>query len=520
MMLDEADNANPMSQEPLATPDELRARLAVTPAAQETVVQARQTIRDILSGEDSRLLIIVGPCSIHDLEAAREYATRLHTLAEEVQDSMILVMRTYFEKPRTRLGWKGFVNDPHLDGSFAINEGLRRAREFLLELAHMGLPAGTEMLNPMVLSYFSDLVCWTAVGARTAASQPHREVVSGLPMPVGFKNGTDGDIDVAVNGLICAASPHRYVGMTSSGRCGVCRTKGNPDTHIVLRGGKRPNYDSASIALCGNRLKDEGLSSSIVVDCSHGNSLKDPMRQVQAMRHCCSQIAHGDPFIVGFMIESHLRGGKQSLRAGASSAAYGVSITDACLGWEMTENLIRDCRDELCHILPRRRLRSRSPESRTAQAERKDRQSGCPTRSRSVRDLRRRLDVVDERLLWGLKDRLKIVEAICEEKINGGKALFDGDRERKVLRHAHRTAEHIGLDVQAARNVMRSVVDESLRLQVQSSANLSAKVRPDERSRRRFIIVGGRGRMGRCFAELFAQRGHAVRILEKDEPVR
>ncbi|MCP5195890.1 MAG: 3-deoxy-7-phosphoheptulonate synthase [Gammaproteobacteria bacterium] len=333
---------NVAALEVLPTPEEIKQRLPLSEAAANTVFQARETIKHILDRQDPRLFVVVGPCSIHDVAAARDYAQRLKTLADEVKDTLFIVMRVYFEKPRTTVGWKGLINDPRMDDTFRIDEGLQIARSLLLELAEMGLPAGIEALDPIIPQYISDLVAWTAIGARTTESQTHREIASGLSTPVGFKNGTNGNLEVAINALQSAARPHSFLGINPFGQSAVIRTLGNRYGHVVLRGGDRPNYDSVSIALCEKALRDKKLPVNIVIDCSHANSFKDPAMQPLVMRDCTHQIVEGNQSIVGLMIESNLGWGSQSIPADRSRLKYGVSVTDACIDWETTEKILRE----------------------------------------------------------------------------------------------------------------------------------------------------------------------------------
>jgi 3-deoxy-7-phosphoheptulonate synthase len=346
-MTDRVYNVNIVSETPLATPEEVKAALPLGGEAENTVYASRERIRKILDGADGGFLVIVGPCSIHDTDSALEYAHKLKALAGRVDDVLMLVMRVYFEKPRTSVGWKGFINDPDMDDSFRIDEGLRRAREFLLKLADLGLPAGTEALDPVTPQYIGDLVSWTAVGARTIESQTHREMASGLSTPVGFKNGTDGNIEVAVNALKSAQRPHHFLGITQKGVCAVFRTQGNPYGHIVLRGGARPNYDRESVALCARALEEAGLPLNIVVDCSHGNSEKDALRQPFVLSDCVGQIVAGNRSIRGFMIESNLAEGRQSPGTGGSAIDPRVSVTDSCVDWSTTEKMLVEAHNRL-----------------------------------------------------------------------------------------------------------------------------------------------------------------------------
>jgi 3-deoxy-7-phosphoheptulonate synthase len=349
------DNVNVLSQELLPTPGQVKRRLPLSPAARATVVAGRQAVRDILARRDHRLLVVVGPCSIHDVDAAREYAERLRALADGVGDTLLPIMRVYFEKPRTTVGWKGLINDPHMDDSFRIEQGLHLARELLLGIAERGLLAATEALDPITPQYLSDLVSWAAIGARTTESQTHREMASGLSMPVGIKNGTDGSLAVAINALKSVSRPHHFLGINQDGQCAVFRTRGNPDAHVVLRGGgARPNYDSASVAVCEQELAANGLARNIMIDCSHGNSHKDPRRQPLVAEDCARQILEGNRSIVGLMLESNLRAGSQPIPRDRSRLEYGVSVTDPCIDWPTTEKLLRARRERLAPVLPRR----------------------------------------------------------------------------------------------------------------------------------------------------------------------
>lgn len=348
------DNLNVLAQELLPTPAEVKDRLPLSERARETVQQGRQVVEDILDGRDPRLLVVIGPCSIHDVEAAKDYARRLKALHDELADSLYIVMRVYFEKPRTTVGWKGLINDPYMDDSFHIEEGLYRARELLLHIAELGLPAGTEALDPITPQYLGDLISWTAIGARTTESQTHREMASGLSTAVGFKNGTDGSLDVAINALRSASSPHSFLGITQEGRSAVIRTRGNRSGHVVLRGGKQPNYDSVSIALCEKELADAGLPTKLMVDCSHANSNKDPALQPLVLDNLVNQIMEGNRSIVGVMIESNLGWGNQKLGSDPAALEYGVSITDACIDWPTTERILRDANQRLAEPLPAR----------------------------------------------------------------------------------------------------------------------------------------------------------------------
>jgi 3-deoxy-7-phosphoheptulonate synthase len=336
-------NVNVISSEVLPTPEDIKHALPLTARASETVFKARGVIRDILERKDPRIFLVVGPCSIHDVMSAREYAQRLGLLARRVDSTLFLIMRVYFEKPRTTVGWKGLINDPDMDDSFHIEKGIRLARELLLHLAESGLPAATEALDPIMPQYLSELVSWTAIGARTTESQTHRELASGLSSPVGFKNGTDGTLSVAINALHSVRHPHHFLGITQQGQSAVFHTRGNTHAHIVLRGGGgRTNYDAVSIALCEQELARARLPGNIVVDCSHGNSNKDPALQPLVAENCVAQILDGNRSIVGLMLESNLQAGNQSIPADLRQLKYGVSVTDACMDWTTTERLLLD----------------------------------------------------------------------------------------------------------------------------------------------------------------------------------
>ena len=346
------NNLNVLSQELLPTPEQVKKSLPLTDEARAVVVQGRKTIRDILDGKDKRLFIVVGPCSIHDVDAAQEYAKRLKKLADEVSDTLVIIMRVYFEKPRTTVGWKGLINDPDMDDSFHIEKGLSLARQVLLDIASVGLTAATEALDPITPQYLSDLITWTAIGARTTESQTHREMSSGLSTPVGFKNGTDGSLSVAINALHSVSQPHHFLGINQSGECAVFRTRGNSHGHVVLRGGGgHPNYDSVNVKLCEDELTKAGLPTNIVIDCSHGNSMKDHNLQSLVLENCTNQIIEGNTSIVGVMLESNLHAGNQPVSKDLSQLKYGVSVTDACIDWETTEKIIRNMRDSLKPVI-------------------------------------------------------------------------------------------------------------------------------------------------------------------------
>ncbi len=349
------DNLNVLSQDLLITPTALKEELPAGPAAAQTVSAGRQTLCDILDRRDPRLFLVVGPCSIHDPSAALEYAERLKALADRVDDSLFLVMRVYFEKPRTTVGWKGLINDPHLDDSFALEEGLHIGRRLLLQLAEMGLPTATEALDPISPQYLQDLIAWSAIGARTTESQTHREMSSGLSMPIGFKNGTDGNLDVAINALKAVANPHSFLGINSEGRVSVVRTRGNAYAHVVLRGGHdKPNYDTVSVNLSERQLEAAGVSSNIVIDCSHANSNKQPELQPLVLEDVAHQIFEGNHSIVGAMLESNLHAGSQPIPKNLADLKYGVSVTDACIDWPTTEAAILKLRDKVADKLQAR----------------------------------------------------------------------------------------------------------------------------------------------------------------------
>jgi len=344
----ETSNVHVTRFEPLVAPRELLAELPISRQVATVVVDARHTIRRILTGADPRLLLIVGPCSIHDPAAALDYARRLAALRAELADVVYLVMRAYFEKPRTTVGWKGLISDPHLDGTRDMATGLRIARRLLLEINGLGLPAATELLGPVVPQYIADLVSWTAIGARTAESQTHRELASGLSMPVGFKNTTDGNLQVALDAMQAAGTPHTFLGMDDDGRSAIVHTTGNPERHLVLRGGGgRTNYDAISVGEAAALCTGRGLPVRVLVDCSHGNSSKDHNRQPEVLQAVVDQVASGSCHILGAMLESHLHGGSQKLGHGTEGLAYGVSITDACIDWGTTERILREAADRL-----------------------------------------------------------------------------------------------------------------------------------------------------------------------------
>jgi 3-deoxy-7-phosphoheptulonate synthase len=325
----------------LLTPNEVKSKLPFTNLAEQTVLRCRQEIEDILDFKDSRKFIVVGPCSIHDTKAALEYSERLKILAEQVKDKLLLIMRVYFEKPRTTVGWKGLINDPDMDNSFQIEKGLLIARSLLLKIAESGLPTATEALDPIIPQYISELIAWSAVGARTTESQTHREMASGLSMPVGFKNGTDGNIQVALNALQSASNPHHFLGINQRGQVSIFKTRGNVYGQIILRGGNgQPNFDAANVKLVEEKLKEANFPPRIVIDCSHGNSNKDYKLQASVFDNIIQQIVNGNTSIVGIMLESNLYEGNQPIPSKREQLKYGVSVTDKCIGWEETEKII------------------------------------------------------------------------------------------------------------------------------------------------------------------------------------
>ena len=354
-MSNNVHNINVASQDILATPASLKAAIPLTEALASAVRASRQAVFDILDRRDPRLLVVVGPCSIHDPVAALDYARRLRALAAELDDGLFVVMRAYFEKPRTTVGWKGLINDPHLDDSFQIEEGLHLARRLLADIVGLGLPVATEALDPISPQYLQDLIAWSAIGARTTESQTHREMASGLSSAVGFKNGTDGGLTVAVNALRSAARPHRFLGINSQGQVSVFTTRGNRYGHVVLRGGSAgPNYDSVHVRLCEEALAAAGLPVNIMVDCSHANSNKDPELQPLVAGDVADQITAGNRSIIGLMIESNINAGSQALPENLADLRYGVSLTDGCIGWDTTERCLRQLHAKVRNALAAR----------------------------------------------------------------------------------------------------------------------------------------------------------------------
>ncbi len=340
-------NVNIAGYEELITPAKIQKQVPVTKEALHNVLISRQTIQNILDGRDDRLFFVVGPCSIHDPKAALEYAEKLKKLSEKVSDKFFFIMRVYFEKPRTTIGWKGLINDPHMDDSFHIEEGLKTARKLLIDVNTMGLAAGTETLDPITPQYLAELITWAAIGARTAESQTHREISSGLSMPVGFKNGTDGNIQVAINAMSSMVNPHHFLGINEQGKVCKFSTKGNPYGHVILRGGsEKTNYDEKSLDLCLKALVKNNLREKIVVDCSHGNSAKDYLKQAEVLNSCVNQIIKGNKSLTGFMIESNLFAGNQKIED-PKKLKHGVSVTDSCVDWKMTEEMILKSYDRL-----------------------------------------------------------------------------------------------------------------------------------------------------------------------------
>lgn len=355
MIKDTVNNVHIRAEDVLVTPDSLSQEMPVSEKALKAISDARGIISDIIHRRDHRMLVVCGPCSIHDIDAAKDYALRLKELHESCKDTLFIVMRVYFEKPRTTTGWKGLINDPHIDGTFDIETGLRKARELLIWLAELELPVATEALDPISPQYLAELFSWSAIGARTSESQTHREMASGLSMPVGFKNGTDGSLDIAINALKSAASGHSFMGINKQGQVSIISTSGNPDGHIILRGGKQPNYDSVCVSECEIELENARLTAGLVVDCSHANSSKDYRRQPLVAKNVVNQILEGNQSIIGIMLESHLQSGNQSSEGKTpDELEYGVSITDGCIDWATTETLITQTRDKLITVLPLR----------------------------------------------------------------------------------------------------------------------------------------------------------------------
>ena len=349
------DDVNLQSIHPLVTPAELKTELPLTESAYQTVLHGRETIRNILDGKDKRIFVVIGPCSIHDPVAAHEYADRLKVLSDKIKDSIYVVMRVYFEKPRTTVGWKGLINDPDMNDSFNIEKGLRIGRKLLVELNEKGLPCATEALDPNSPQYYQDLITWSAIGARTTESQTHREMSSGLSSPVGFKNGTDGGLTVATNAMQSVKHGHHFLGLNNQGQVCVIRTSGNPYAHVVLRGGNgKPNYDAGSVAEAEAALAKAKVSTKIMIDTSHANSNKDPFLQPLVLKNITEQIIDGNKSIIGIMVESHLKGGRQEIPENLCDLEYGKSVTDGCIDWDTTEKVLLEMHEALKDVLPNR----------------------------------------------------------------------------------------------------------------------------------------------------------------------
>ena len=349
------DDVNLQSIHPLVTPAELKTELPLTESAYQTVLHGRETIRNILDGKDKRIFVVIGPCSIHDPVAAHEYADRLKVLSDKIKDSIYIVMRVYFEKPRTTVGWKGLINDPDMNDSFNIEKGLRIGRKLLVELNEKGLPCATEALDPNSPQYYQDLISWSAIGARTTESQTHREMSSGLSSPVVFKNGTDGGLTVATNAMQSVKHGHHFLGLNNQGQVSVIRTSGNPYAHVVLRGGNgKPNYDAGSVAEAEAALAKAKVSTKIMIDTSHANSNKDPFLQPLVLKNITEQIIDGNKSIIGIMVESHLKGGRQEIPENLCDLEYGKSVTDGCIDWDTTEKVLLEMHEALKDVLPNR----------------------------------------------------------------------------------------------------------------------------------------------------------------------
>ncbi len=345
------ENVNISEEQKIITPNELKDLYPLNENIIKTVAVGQQTVKNILSGEDKRILVVVGPCSIHDMKAAKEYANKLKNLADELKDSLYLVMRVYFEKPRTTVGWQGLINDPNLDNTFELEEGLKQARELLSYIAEIGLPVASEALDIVTPQYIQDLISWTAIGARTTESQSHRKMASGLTSVVGFKNGTDGNINIAIHALESVASPQNFISIHPSGDVAVVRTSGNPNTHIILRGGKGPNYSAEHVADYEKKLEKAGLPKRMMIDCSHANSEKNASNQTKVLKSIEEQIINGNTSIMGVMVESNLFHGKQKLSSDISTLKYGVSITDECIGWDETEKTLKSFSQNIKAVL-------------------------------------------------------------------------------------------------------------------------------------------------------------------------
>jgi 3-deoxy-7-phosphoheptulonate synthase len=336
------ENRHIVSEKQILSPDALKALHPLSPEDIQTIARGQQTSREVLNGEDPRLMVVVGPCSIHDTRSAIEYAQRLADLSLRLRDQLFIVMRVYFEKPRTNIGWQGFINDPYIDQSFEIGTGLKKARSLLIDITRMGLPVAGEALDIVTPPYIQDLLSYTAIGARTVESQSHRKMASGLTSPVGFKNATTGNVQVAINAIRSARNPHRFISINPSGNAAVIQTKGNPDTHLILRGGKEPNYSPKSVKDAEKRMREHDIEPSILIDCSHGNSGKKPSKQITVARNVVDQVLSVSSSIRGIMLESHLKWGNQPIAENPSELTYGLSITDACIDWETTETLLTE----------------------------------------------------------------------------------------------------------------------------------------------------------------------------------
>lgn len=357
MQISAIEDTNIKSNNNLISPYLLKKKFDVSPEVKKNISNWRKTISKILQGDDHRLMVVVGPCSIHDTEAGLDYARRLKKLSDELSDTLFIVMRVYFEKPRTTVGWKGLINDPHIDNSFQVESGLTTSRKLLLNIAEIGLPVATEALDPVSPQYYHDLISWTAIGARTTESQTHREMASGLSSPVGFKNGTDGSLSSSINAILSSSNPHRFLGINGDGQVSIIETKGNPDAHIVLRGGSTgPNFDSVSISICEVELEKKNLTPSIIIDCSHANSQKNHENQTLVADNIVSQILEGNQSIRGIMLESNINAGNQAIPENLDDLLYGVSITDKCIDWETTESSLTEMRVKLRYALLGRNL--------------------------------------------------------------------------------------------------------------------------------------------------------------------
>lgn len=351
MLKDKINNVRIANEQQLITPHEIKTLLPLESQFEDQIAKSRQQIVDILERKDPRFLVVCGPCSVHQPESAIEYAHKLKKLADELNEHLLIVMRVYFEKPRTTVGWKGMINDPHMNSSFDIEHGLKAARKLLLDITRIGLPIATEALDPNTPQYIGDLISWSAIGARTTESQTHREMASGLSMPVGFKNGTDGNLDVAINAMKSSSMSHRFVGVNQQGQVSVLQTQGNPHGHVILRGGKAPNFDAENVAICEAHMAKAGLPANLMIDCSHGNSNKDYRRQPLVADSIIEQIQNGNNSIIGVMIESNLFEGNQSSELAKEQLKYGVSVTDACIDWPTTETLLRKMSSEMAKPL-------------------------------------------------------------------------------------------------------------------------------------------------------------------------